>query len=313
MQAAQRVAEIQGEEALQMLQFTSQNFPTQAKSLLHVDVATEFRKEMSHNIDVIGKYLNLQPPDAALFVNGLFFDADTLDVGALIETLRTELRVLDGLHRLGIEGSVAGGLLALDLSGAGAKDFAVDIRDSAIVWVNDLENDADYKRWPSSVMDLMRPTFPGMLRNVRKNLFNLVLLVDPVLPESRAIVKLAESFVIHTAPVRVGLVFDSRSATEKLNADYRSLLCAFNYVTQKKSAKAALGFLTDVSRATETKHMFDIREILVGFYGHIQGVLVMTGLISDVFFCLGHNLDHLFLKYQQGPTCSKKKGYAFCS
>lgn len=247
MQAAQRVAEIQGEEALQMLQFTAQNFPTQAKSLLHIDVAAEFRKEMAHNIDVIGKYLNLQPPDAALFVNGLFFDTDTLDVGALIETLRTELRVLDGLHRLGIEGSVSGSLLALDLSGAGAKDFAIDIRDSAIVWVNDLENDVEYKRWPASVMDLMRPTFPGMLRNVRKNLFNLVLLVDPVLPESRALLKMAESFIIHTAPVRIGLVFDSRSVADDKQTDYTSLLCAFNYVSQKKHAKAALGFLTDVS------------------------------------------------------------------
>lgn len=75
---------------------------------------------------------------------------------------------------LDIEGKTASDLLALDLSTSGAKDFAIDIRDSAITWVNDLENDAQYKRWPSSVMDLMRPTFPGMLRNVRKNLFNLV-------------------------------------------------------------------------------------------------------------------------------------------
>lgn len=100
LQAAQRVAEIQGEEALQILQFTSQNFPTQAKSLLHVEVSPDFRKEMKHNADVLGKYLNLQAPDAALFVNGLFFDAETLDIGSLLETLRTELRVLDGLYKL---------------------------------------------------------------------------------------------------------------------------------------------------------------------------------------------------------------------
>lgn len=73
-----------------------------------------------------------------------------------------------------IEGKTASDLLALDLSTSAAKDFAIDIRDSAVTWINDLENDAQYKRWPSSVMDLMRPTFPGMLRNVRKNLFNLV-------------------------------------------------------------------------------------------------------------------------------------------
>ncbi len=124
LQAAERVAAIQGEEALQILQFTSQNFPTQvrnkielfvqhsvdlkmsnfsfvkAKSLLHQQVSDDFRKEMKHNVDVLGRTLNLQPPDAALFVNGLFFDAETLEIGALHETLRSELRVLNGLYNL---------------------------------------------------------------------------------------------------------------------------------------------------------------------------------------------------------------------
>lgn len=104
------------------------------------------------------------------------------------------------------------------------------------MWINDLENDSQYKRWPSSLMDLLRPSFPGMLRNVRKNLFNLVLLVDPTTPESRGIIKLAESFVIHLAPVRLGLVFDSRNAADvDREGDYRSILCAFNYITQQKS------------------------------------------------------------------------------
>lgn len=98
-------------------------------------------------------------------------------------------------------------------------------------------------------MDLLRPSFPGMLRNVRKNLFNLVLLVDPITPDSRGLIKLAESFVIHLAPVRLGLVFDSRSAAADQEEDYRSVLCAFNYVTQQKSGRDALGFLTDVIRS----------------------------------------------------------------
>lgn len=100
LQAAQRVAEIQGEEALQILQFTAQNFPTQAKSLLHQQVSDDFKREMKHNIDVLGKYLNVQPPDAALFINGLYFDAESLDIGSLLETLKSELRVLEGLYKL---------------------------------------------------------------------------------------------------------------------------------------------------------------------------------------------------------------------
>lgn len=197
LQAAQRVAEIQGDEALQILQFTAQNFPTQAKSLLHQEVSDDFKREMKHNIDILGKFLNVQPPDAALFINGLYFDAESLDVNSLVETLRSELRVLEGLYKLSeytfgindsfdlemnsnflwktdIEGSIASELLALDLSTSSAKDFAIDVRDSAITWINDLEKDSQYRRWPSSVMDLLRPTFPGMLRNLRKNLFNLV-------------------------------------------------------------------------------------------------------------------------------------------
>ena len=55
--------------------------------------------------------------------------------------------------------------------------------------------------------EMLRPTFPGMLRSIRKNFFNLVLIVDPTDIASKAILKLAESFYVHRAPVRIGLVF----------------------------------------------------------------------------------------------------------
>lgn len=246
LQAAVRIASIQGEESLQILQLTAQNFPTQAKSLLHTSVSESFKKEMKHNIEILGRNLNLQPPDAALFVNGLFFDADTIDVASLLETLRTELRVLDGLHGIGLHGPTSSPLLALDFTST-SKEFAIDIRDSAILWINDIEKDSQYKRWPSSVMDLLRPTFPGMLRNIRKNLFNMVLVIDPIAPDSRAILKLAESFIVHTAPLRLGLVFDLKGHSDDVEEkDYRAVMCAFNYVTQTKSPRDALGFLTDV-------------------------------------------------------------------
>lgn len=146
-----------------------------------------------------------------------------------------------------VRGSISSDLLALDLSSSGAKDFAMDIRDSSIIWINDLEKDNQYRRWPASVMDLLRPTFPGMLRNVRKNMFNLVLIVDPITPDARGIIKLAESFVIHLAPVHLGIVFDTSKGVGELNEVYRSINCAFNYLVQTKTPREALGFLTDVS------------------------------------------------------------------
>lgn len=217
----------------------------QAKTLLSVRVDQSFKDEMKHNIEVLGRNLNLQPPDGALFINGLFFDADTLDTESLLDTLRNEQRSMAALHNFGIQSSISKPLLALDL-GAANKEFALDIRDSSILWVNDIEQDAVYKRWPSSVFELLRPTFPGMLRSVRKNLFNLVLIFDPVQGTGRHLLKLAESFVQHSAPVRVGLVMDFRSETKESKAAYDAVLFAFNYMNQNKNGRDALALLNEV-------------------------------------------------------------------
>lgn len=66
-------------------------------------------------------------------------------------------------------------LLELDLStNLDKQEFAIDIRDSAIIWVNDIEQDSTYARWSSSLGELLRPTFTGMLRHIRRNLYNVV-------------------------------------------------------------------------------------------------------------------------------------------
>lgn len=54
------------------------------------------------------------------------------------------------------------------------EEYGFDIRDSAITWLNDLETDERYRRWSTSYMELLRPTYPGMLRNLRRNIYNYV-------------------------------------------------------------------------------------------------------------------------------------------
>lgn len=138
-------------------------------------VNPSLRKEMRANQDIFSSTLNLQPADTAIFVNGLFNDIDIVDVYGLVEVLRQELRTMEGLHALGVSSKRLAALLALDFGdSSGSEEFAIDIRDSAVMWINDIENDSKYSRWSSSLTDLLRPTFPGMLRQVRRNLFNLV-------------------------------------------------------------------------------------------------------------------------------------------
>lgn len=307
MQAAQRVLDVQGEEALQTLQFTSQNFPTQAKSLLPQSVSEGLRKEVKHNTEVFGRALNIAPPDGALFVNGLFFDADTLDLSSIMETFRAEVRVLETLYKNNIKGKIASSLLTLDFSSSSNKDFAIDIRDTAIMWVNDMENDAQYSRWPSSVTDLLRPTFPGMLRNIRKNVFNLVLVIDPLHPDSRSLVKLAESFVVHLAPIRLGLVFDTRAETPETSADYLAIFCAFNYVSQKKDSRSALGFLTDIFASVKPNKQItqrDIRTQMKSTFDKLSVADLEDILSEDSDFDYGRKLSEEFVErlgFQESP------------
>lgn len=59
------------------------------------------KKEMKLNQEIFMASLNIQPTDTALFINGLFFDLEAIDVLTLLESLRSELRVMEALHKIG--------------------------------------------------------------------------------------------------------------------------------------------------------------------------------------------------------------------
>ena len=89
------------EEAIKVLTDIAQNFPMQAKSLIRTKVRSEMKREMKQNQEIFSGSLHLQPTDTALFINGLFFDLESIDVLSLLESLRAELRVMEALHKIG--------------------------------------------------------------------------------------------------------------------------------------------------------------------------------------------------------------------
>lgn len=50
--------------------------------------------------------------------------------------------------------------------------------------MNDIEKDPAYRNWPSGVQELLRATFPGVIRQIRRNFFNLVSSPKPRIIES---------------------------------------------------------------------------------------------------------------------------------
>uniref|UniRef100_A0A6A7FWQ9 UDP-glucose:glycoprotein glucosyltransferase 1-like isoform X2 n=2 Tax=Hirondellea gigas TaxID=1518452 RepID=A0A6A7FWQ9_9CRUS len=254
MQAAQRVlAAGPPLEQLSILVNTAQDFPRLAKSLVTTKVDDKMKREILKNQNYLRSQHDLSPSDAALFVNGMHFDMDYTDMFTLLDHIKTEQRVMEGLANLGLTGSALTNMLSLESGSSDSSktlfggsvqvppEYGLDIRDTAIVWLNDIENDSAYKRWPSSVTELLRPAYPGMLRSIRKNFHNLVLLVDPVSPSTAELFRLVESFLSHTAPVRIGFVF--RVTGDRMLTGLQdpavAIICAFNYVVQSFDGEEA--------------------------------------------------------------------------
>jgi UDP-glucose:glycoprotein glucosyltransferase len=59
------------------------------------------KKEMKLNQEIFSSNLNIQPTETALFINGLFFDLEAIDILTLLESIRSELRTMESLHKIG--------------------------------------------------------------------------------------------------------------------------------------------------------------------------------------------------------------------
>ncbi|XP_035995136.1 UDP-glucose:glycoprotein glucosyltransferase 2 isoform X2 [Fundulus heteroclitus] len=205
-QAAARIMSVPKFDALKVMRDLSQNFPSRARSLTRVAVKQEMRKEIEKNQKHLGETMGIQPGDGELFINGLHIDLDVHNPFSILDILRGEAKVLEGLHNLGIKGEQKAKLLRLPVNTVD-DSYALDIRHPAIMWMNDIENDQMYRSWPASVQELLRATFPGVIRQIRRNFFNLVLFLDPLQEETVELVKLAELFYKHKIPLRIGFVF----------------------------------------------------------------------------------------------------------
>uniref|UniRef100_A0A0K2UY63 UDP-glucose:glycoprotein glucosyltransferase n=1 Tax=Lepeophtheirus salmonis TaxID=72036 RepID=A0A0K2UY63_LEPSM len=248
MQASERIINSPQKDQLSVLTDIAQNFPSHARSLSRVKVSKDLKKEITRNSEEFSGSMNIQPSDAALFINGIQFDMDYADIFTIFDSLKTEGSMLDGLGKLDLTESQANKLISLDFKSESEQSYGLDIRDSAIKWVNDIEKDKMYVGWPRSIDELLRPTFPGMLRNIRKNLFNVVIMFDPTdIVSSYPILRLLESFYVHSTPLRIGLLFNINSdlSVTGLKDPGVALFQSYNYIAESKGNYEALSFLTD--------------------------------------------------------------------
>uniref|UniRef100_A0A4W5NP63 UDP-glucose ceramide glucosyltransferase-like 1 n=1 Tax=Hucho hucho TaxID=62062 RepID=A0A4W5NP63_9TELE len=114
-----------------------------------------------------------------------------------------------------------------------------------------------YGSWPYNVQELLRPTFPGVIRQIRKNFHSLVVILDPTHESSAELLNVAEMFYSNNIPLRIGLVFvvsdvDEIDGMEDAGV---ALLRAFNYVTAEWKCYIFISSLSvgDVVKVLEKK------------------------------------------------------------
>uniref|UniRef100_A0A8C9WFD8 UDP-glucose ceramide glucosyltransferase-like 1 n=1 Tax=Scleropages formosus TaxID=113540 RepID=A0A8C9WFD8_SCLFO len=229
-QAASRIMSASKFDSLKLMRDVSQNFP----------------------IKVLSETLGIHPGEAGLFINGLHIDLDVHTPFSILDTIKGEGKILEGLHNLGIKGEEQAKFLRLPVHPI-EESYALDIRNPAIMWVNDIEMDHMYRSWPSSSQELLRTTFPGVIRQIRRNFFNLVLFLDPCHEDSGELVKLAELFYSHTIPLRIGFVFvvnmdDRVDGTIDAGVGFVRVL---NYVTEEYDFAQAFASMVSIYKKVE--------------------------------------------------------------
>ncbi|KAJ2279243.1 killer toxin resistant protein, partial [Coemansia sp. RSA 370] len=216
VQAVQMIASADSDK-LGVLQRLAQDLPRYAHLLAELPV--------NHTLtDTIGD--SSAHTRDSLLVNGLRLSDNTLDPFHIMDHLRSENTIIEGLQTAGLSQQQALDLLLYEDTDESNTALSFDMRDQSehktILWLNDLETDKRYTGWPSDINLLQHIKMPGRMQPLRKNIVQSVFALDLSQPESW--ITLFEdimSSVEHGMPMQFGLVplidvADSESASSQM-------------------------------------------------------------------------------------------------
>ncbi|XP_012458584.1 UDP-glucose:glycoprotein glucosyltransferase [Gossypium raimondii] len=280
-QTAQRI--VQASDPLQSMQEINQNFPSVVSSLSRMKLNDSVKDEIIANQRMI-------PPGKSLMaLNGALINIEDIDLYLLIDLVHQELSLADQFSKLKLPRSTIRKLLST-MTPPESDAFRVDFRSDHVHYLNNLEEDAMYRRWRSNINDILMPVFPGQLRYIRKNLFHAVYVLDPSTVSGLQSIDMITSFYENSFPMRFGVILYSTQFIKKieqsggelhssehdgeLEDDKSSLIIRlFIYIKENHGIQSAFQFLSNINRLrTESADSTD--EALE--MHHIEGAFVET-------------------------------------
>lgn len=252
-QAVQKI--LGAPDPLRMMQDINQNLPKLVSWLANVHPNETIRSEILSNQRMIQAGKNL------IAINGALINTDNVDIHSLIDLVQGELSIAVKLRQMKIPSLYVRRLLQIP-EPPEQNTVRVDFRSAEFVhYLNNLEEDSMYKRWPNNMNALLMPVFPGQLRYVRKNLYHAVYVVDPASGSGLRTIDSMMNNYQSSVPMRFGLIFvapkvlrrielnlPADDALQEGEKDASSLaIQAFQYLKEHLSVQAAFEFLQNLA------------------------------------------------------------------
>ena len=204
LQAAQRIA-LAG-DPLQMMVDISQNFPSLASSLSRMELNQQVSSEVENN------QRKVPPGSIVMSLNGAPIELDTVDIFALTDRVAAEVRVAAKFKAIGLDSAATRQLLRMQVASTDADGsfLRLNIADPEVPWllsfVNNIETDKAFKRWSPKVSQLLQPTMRGALPPVRRNMYNIVAVLDLGQSSSWSIVDMFQQYMSANIPLRIAYI-----------------------------------------------------------------------------------------------------------
>ncbi|KAG6040771.1 hypothetical protein E4U41_007146 [Claviceps citrina] len=199
----------QSEDPFDALVKLTQDFPKYAQLISSHNVSSAFAEEYHFNkAQIMREGLNF------LWMNGAQLIDRQIDPFTLVDIIRRERSLVNGIRKLGVNGADAIALLGHKAVSSAKNDEEpprYDYTDRAengqvILWFNDLERDEMYESYPNTLSSLLQATYPGQIPPIGLNILNVVFTADLSNAEDLHFISQVISLMNRGIPIRFGLV-----------------------------------------------------------------------------------------------------------
>ena len=154
----------------------------------------------------------VQPGSIVMSLNGAPMELDTIDIFTLTDRVAAETRVAQKFKSIGVDADAARQLLRMQMASRDgeAQLLRLNLSDPSVPrmlsFVNNIETDRQFKQWSPSVKQLLMPGGQRQLPPVRRNLYNIVAVLDLGQSYSWTLIDTFQQYLQGRVPLRIAYV-----------------------------------------------------------------------------------------------------------